>query len=87
MAATHDLHLLESEESDIRWAANEDAEKTRINLINELTTANAIISEHQRGDKMLCELLGSETIAEGIEKLKRAAAMPNAEVSEPEAKP
>lgn len=27
MMDTHDLSLIESEEADIRWAANEDAEK------------------------------------------------------------
>ena len=41
-------------------------------LERELLTSNAIIASHETGDKMLLEMLGSETIAEGIEKLKRA---------------
>ncbi len=43
MAETHNLMLLESEESDIRWAANEDAENERIKLINQVTQ---LISEN-----------------------------------------
>ena len=43
MAETHDLMLLESEESDIRWAANEDAENERIKLVNQVTQ---LISEN-----------------------------------------
>ena len=45
MAATHDLPLLESEENDIRWAANEDAEQERIRLINQVTQ---LITENLR---------------------------------------
>ena len=70
MSETHGISLLESEEHDIVNAAKEDAELTRRNLINQLIEAQAIIAEHERDVKMLCEMLGTKTIAEGIERLK-----------------
>jgi hypothetical protein len=79
MAATHDLHLLESEENDIRWAANEDAEQARIRLINEVTQ---LITENLRLKKAIRETLADNLhLADGenctLIKLKRIAAMPN----------
>ncbi len=53
MAATHDLHLLESEENDIRWAANEDAQQERIRLINQVTE---LVAENLRLKKAIQEL-------------------------------
>ena len=76
MAATHDLMLIESEESDIRWAANEDAEKTRINLINEMTQWREIanlLAENGGGLGRYDALKYSDA----IDKYKRMAAMPN----------
>lgn len=37
MAETHGLSLLESEISDIMWAANKDAEQSRMRLANQVT--------------------------------------------------
>ena len=76
MAATHGLHLLESEESDIRWAANEDSEKSRINLINEMTQWREIanlLAENGGGLGRYDAL----KYADAIDKYKRMAAMPN----------
>lgn len=79
MATTHDLSLLESEENDIRWAANEDAEQERIRLINQVTQ---LITENLRLKKAIRETLDDNLhLADGenctLIKLKRAAAMPN----------
>jgi hypothetical protein len=54
MSETHGVLLLESEESDIRWAANEDAENERIKLINQVTQ---LISENLRLKKAIRETL------------------------------
>lgn len=80
MAETHCMHLLESEENDIRWAANEDAEQARLKLINEVTQ---LIGENLRLKKAIRETLADNPhLADGenctLIKLKRAAAMPNA---------
>jgi hypothetical protein len=79
MAETHDLHLLESEENDIRWAANADAENARIKLVNQVTQ---LITENLRLKKAIRETLDDNAhLADGdvctLIKLKRAAAWPN----------
>jgi len=74
MAATHCLHLLESEKNDIRWAANEDAEQARIKLINEMTQWREIanlLAENGGGLGRYDALKYSDA----IDKYKRMAAI------------
>ena len=61
MSETYGLHLIEAEESDIRWAANEDAEKTRMNLINEI-----VQSRKFAGDAIKC----CQNMRQEIERLR-----------------
>ena len=86
MAATHDLHLLESEEHDIMHAANEDAELTRRNLINQLTELQRELNDLRKTAGIVADWLErshqinpADMVSRNMDLAKelRSAAMPN----------